>query len=186
MSGRIKRRSVAFEKMLARVCREAGARVRTNQLVRSLNVPNVSLNDGRRIEVIADALPFYGGMQVALDATLVSPLSRDAEPKYGSEDVDGAALAHARRQKEERTYRDIASSGRCGFITSGLEVGGRWAPAFQTFVSRLAKAKARSAPKLLQTGARHWWKQRWQSMLAAAAQTAFAESLTADVMGALH
>ena len=42
----------------------------------------------------------------------------------------------------------------------------------------------RSAPKLLQTGARHWWKQRWQSMLAVAAQTAFAESLTADVMGA--
>ena len=93
-------------------------------------------------------------------------------------------IAHARRQKEERTYRDIVTSGRCRFITCGLEVGGRWAPAFLTFVSRLAMAKARSAPKLLQTAARHWWKQRWQSMLAVAAQTAFAESLTADVMGA--
>ncbi len=69
------------------------------------------------------------------------------------------------------------------FLAQARQVGGRWAPALQTFLSKLAKAKARSAPRLLQTAARHWWRQRWQGMLAIAAQVAFAESLTADVMG---
>ncbi len=157
--------------------------MRRNTLVRDLNVPNVSLNDTRRIEVIADALPFHSGAQVALDATLVSPLSRTGEPRFHSDVVDGAVLEEARRKKEEDTYRDIASSGRCRFITCGMEVGGRWAHALQAFLSKLAKAKACTAPRLLQTAARHWWMQRWQGMLAIAAQVALAGSLTADVMG---
>ena len=51
------------------------------------------------------------------------------------------------------------------------------------FLRKLAKAKARSAPKLLQSAARHWWLQRWHGILAVAAQVAFAESLITDKMG---
>jgi len=48
----------------------------------------------------------------------------------------------------------------------------------------MAKAKARSAPKLLQNAARYWWQKRWSSMLATACQVALAESLVAEVMHA--
>lgn len=182
VSGRLKRRSVPMERMLARVCREGGARVRTNRRVRDLNVSGVPAWDNRRIEVVADGLPVCAGAQIALDATLVSPLSREGRPRLSSDTIDGAAVEDARRQKEEHTYRDIVSSGRCRFITCGMEIGGRFAPRFITFISRLAKAKARSAPRLLQTAARHWWKQRWISMLAVATHVSFAESLISDEM----
>eukprot|EP00972_Heterocapsa_arctica_P060164 8874430-Heterocapsa_arctica.AAC.1 len=62
---------------MARVCREGGARVRTNVLVRDLNVAGVRPDDGRRIEVIAEGIPLYGGAQLAIDTALVSPLGRD-------------------------------------------------------------------------------------------------------------
>ena len=181
-SGRLKRRSVPLERALARVCREAGARVRVNVLVRDLNVPGVLATDGRRIEVIADGLPIYGGGQIALDATIVSPLTRTGLPRCGSDDQDGGALAAAQRKKEEHTYRDIVQSRRCRFITCGMEVGGRWSPDFLTFLTRLAKAKARAAPRRLQTAAKHWWKQRWMGMLALASQASLSASLIDEVM----
>ena len=60
---------------VARVCREGGARVTTNMFVRDLDldVPNAA-RDGRRLEVVADVLPLFGGVQLAIDTTLVSPL----------------------------------------------------------------------------------------------------------------
>ena len=169
--------------MLARVCREGGARVRVNTCVRDLNVAGVSMSDNRRIEVIADALPIFAGSQSALDATLVSPLGREGQPRLARDTTDGAALQEAIRKKEEDTYADIVSSGRCHFVTCGLETGGRWAPKFRQFITRLAKSRARSAPPMLQAGARCWWAQRWIGMLAVAAHVALAASLVEETMG---
>ena len=45
-----------MERVLARVCREAGARVATNVFLRDLNL-DVPTEDGRRIEVVANGLP---------------------------------------------------------------------------------------------------------------------------------
>ena len=50
--------------------REAGATVALNVLVRDLNLDPVRQDD-RRIEVIANGLPLWGGAQVAVDTTLV-------------------------------------------------------------------------------------------------------------------
>ena len=58
--GRLKARGTPAEVCMARICREAGARVRENQLLRDLNVV-VQADDQRRIEVIANGLPFWGG-----------------------------------------------------------------------------------------------------------------------------
>ena len=65
--------SCARERAAARVCREAGATVACNVLVRDLNIHPERLAD-RRIEVIANGLPLWGGAQLAVDTTLVSPL----------------------------------------------------------------------------------------------------------------
>ena len=58
----------------ARVCREAGAIVATNILLRDLNVVAAHQNE-RRLEVIANGLPLWGGVQLAVDTTLVSQTS---------------------------------------------------------------------------------------------------------------
>ena len=86
---------------LAWVCREAGARVTTNTLVRDLDAPVDRLDD-RRIEFIADGLP-------PRNSDLARPV----------------ALLDARRQKE-RAYPELVRSSRCRLVVLGVEVGGRW------------------------------------------------------------
>ena len=51
-----------MERMLARVFRESGARVRFNAFLKDMNV-GVSATDDRRIEVLAQDLPCFGGSE---------------------------------------------------------------------------------------------------------------------------
>ena len=61
----------------ARICREAGGRATTNVLVRNLDLVGPDIADNRRLEVVADGLPLFGGAQLAIDTTLVSALRSD-------------------------------------------------------------------------------------------------------------
>ena len=99
------RRGFALESAAARICREAGGRVATNVYVRDLDLP-VPANDGRRLEVVVDGLPLYGGAQLAVDTTLVSALHCDGSARRGAAERDGVALDEARRRKE-RTYPEL-------------------------------------------------------------------------------
>ena len=67
----------AVENAAARICREAGGRVTTNVLVRDLDLAAPHVDDARRLEVVADGLPLFGGAQLAVDTTLVSALRAD-------------------------------------------------------------------------------------------------------------
>ena len=57
------RSGALLERAAARVCHEAGATVATNARVRDLNVVT-ERQDERRIEVIANELPLWGGCSV--------------------------------------------------------------------------------------------------------------------------
>ena len=57
----------------ARVCRKVGARVSTNVFVRDLDIV-FNVTDSRKLEVVADGLPLFGGAELAIDTTLVSAL----------------------------------------------------------------------------------------------------------------
>ena len=70
-----------LERAAARICKEAGARVTTNTRIIDLNIDHVDTQDDRRIEVIANGLPLWGGAQLAVDKTLVSPLTRAGQPR---------------------------------------------------------------------------------------------------------
>ena len=74
-SGFLKLRSRPLEKCWARVLRESGARVRENFMLRDAGIPSIDPADGRRIEVVATGLPLHAGVPLAIDATLVAPLS---------------------------------------------------------------------------------------------------------------
>ena len=94
--------ATAAESAAARICTEAGGRATTNMFIRDLDVAVPNALDGRRLEVVADGLPLFGGAQLAVDATLVSPLHADGSPHRHAADMDGAVLTTARRK--ERTY----------------------------------------------------------------------------------
>ena len=77
---------------LARVCREAGASVATNVRLADMNL-DVPMQDARRIEVVCHGLPPWHGEQLAVDATLVSPLGRDGQPRANANAHPGIVVA---------------------------------------------------------------------------------------------
>ena len=57
------RRAYVLENVAARICREAGGRVSTNVFVRDLDLMEPGVADGRRLEVVVNGLPLFGGSQ---------------------------------------------------------------------------------------------------------------------------
>ena len=99
-----------LESAAARVCREAGARVSTNVMMRDMDLLPLNRPDTRRLEVVADGLPLHHGAQLAIDTTMVSPLRRNGAPRPRSTTEDGASLETARARKERR-YGHFADAG---------------------------------------------------------------------------
>ena len=64
-AGMLGRRGYTLESIMARICREAGGRVR------DMDVQAPLAGDSRRLEAVVDGLPVRGGAQVAVDTTLV-------------------------------------------------------------------------------------------------------------------
>ena len=120
--------------------------------------------DGRRIEVLAQDLPLFGGVQLAADITLRSVLTCNGEPYPHAADVDGAVLVAARRDKEA-TYPELAASGRCKLVVVGIETGGRWNEEGVSLMRLLTKASAREAPRHLIRSTSLAWERRWTRML---------------------
>ena len=116
------------------------------------------------------------GEQLAVDATLVSPLGRD-EPQANADAHPGIVVAQATRRKQRQAYPELGRARRCRLVVFGLEVGGRWAPEAATFIRLLARARAAEVPTSLRAAARAAWVVRWNGILAVAAQRAFAASL---------
>ena len=90
----------------ARICREAGARVSMNVFVRDLDLLAPNVQDARRLEIVAEGLPLFGGAQLAVDTTLVSAHHCDGTARPGAAHIDGAALVVSRRRKE-RAYPEL-------------------------------------------------------------------------------
>ena len=175
-SGVLRTRGGPLERAAARVCREAGARVTTHTRLADLNVQHVQHIDDRRIEVIANGLALWGGAQLAVDATLVSPLTRAGEPRRRAGRFAGAALTDARKAKE-RAYPELLHNSRCRLVVLGIEVGGRWSEEAASFITSLARTKTRDTPAPLRHAAATSLISRWTAFLTHAAMTAFAASL---------
>ena len=121
--------------------------------------------------------PFLGGVQLAVDTTVVSALHANGEARRNAASRDGVALEAARLRKE-RTYPELtARGGRARLIVLGVEVGGRWSTETRSFLSRLAHDRARSERFLLRKRVEQAWRLRWGSLLSCAAAWAVAMSL---------
>jgi len=62
--------------MTGAVVSDARLHVMLHVALRDFNL-DVPAGDGRRIEVVANGLPILQGAQIAVDATIVSPVRRD-------------------------------------------------------------------------------------------------------------
>ena len=109
-------------------------------------------HDTRRLEVVADGLPLFGGTQLAIDTTLVSTLHCDGSARRGAAHRDGAALVAARRKKERIYPELIGPHARARLVVLAGEVGGRWSDETRSFLCQLARAKALSEPSILRQG----------------------------------
>jgi hypothetical protein len=171
-SGFLRVRSIPLERAVARICREAGGRVRTNVLLRDMNLP-CPPPDARAIEVLVSGVPLWHGAQIAIDATLVSPIHRNGEPRPRAASEPGVTLNQAARRKRTQTYPEFQSSTRCRLAVFGLEVGGRWSPE----AVHLARARARTEPTWARSTAAAAWALRWAALASIAAMRALAASL---------
>ena len=102
---------------------------------------NLFVRDNRRLEVVADGLPLFGGVQLAVDTTLVSAIQGDGQPQRGA--AEGWCGTKTRRK--ETTYPELGWRAR--LVVLALEVG--LVTASRTFVQLLAEARTRSEPLLM-------------------------------------
>ena len=82
----------------------------TNVMVRDLDLLVLNATDSRRLEVVVDGLPLFGGSQLAVDTTLVCSLHSDGSPYRGAADTDGVVFPRARRRRELR-YPELVGPG---------------------------------------------------------------------------
>ena len=115
----------------------------SNTRLADLNLAVDRLDD-RRLEVVANGLPLWGGAQLAVDATPVSPLDSAGRPRRRGGRTFGAALVEARLRKD-CAYPELLR-------VLALEVGGRWSEeaafliarwsAFLSFAAQLSFAES--------------------------------------------
>ena len=153
-SGVLGRRGFPLGSVVARVSRKAGARVRTNLMVRDSDLLPHDRVDTRRLEVVADGLSLRGGVQFATETTLVSPQARDGSAKrgtdrtdgvFGGQDVERAHLLRAAGPSWSSWLRRLRASRLRNLASSWLE-------------------RADSAPFLLQSNAKAGWLHRFAGL----------------------
>jgi hypothetical protein len=164
-----------MEKAVARVCREAGGRVRMNVRLADMNVA-VAAQDEREVEILVSGLPCFGGAQLAVDATLRCVCSADGSPRARAHWEDAAVLTDAIKDKAEH-YPELAGGGRCQLIVFPVEVGGRFGQSAVKFMRELAAAKARSVPAYLRRATAEALYSRWSRLVAVASASSWASSV---------
>ena len=138
---------------------EESAGVAVNVMVRDMDIAAPDPRDGRRLEIVVDGLPLFGGTQFAVDTTLVSALHCDGPPTVGARD-NGAALVRV-RQRKERIYPELVGRrARAWLVVLAGEVVGRWSEETRAFIRLLARARTRNETTLMRRRAEQAWRMR--------------------------
>ena len=143
-SGGLARRGFATESAVTPICRESGGCVATNRLIRDLDLAVPNPGDLRRIEVIVGGLWIFWGAQLAVDATMVSPVRADGLPSPGAAAQDGVPSP----QLVNANNGLILS---CQGATA-TETGGRWSLETHSFLRALAWDRARATTPTQESG----------------------------------
>ena len=116
------------------------------------------------------------GAQLAVDTTMVSALHCNGTAKRGAAHNEGVAISMAERRKERRYPELVGRRARARLVVLAVEVGGRWTPTTQHFITALARARARCEGLLLRRRAEQAWRLRWGALLSWTAARAVADT----------
>ena len=130
---------------------------------RGLSIPSVHRLDHRKIEVVANGFPLWGGCQLAVDTTLVSPLAREGQLRWRNGRYAGAALQDARHKERARCGRSMSFGRSCSRNWGALE--------------RRDLRRARQTPALLRRAVSAALLHRWLALLCHAASSVYTASL---------
>ena len=143
----------------------------SNKRVRPrLDLHAINNLDSRRLEVVVDGLSLFRGAQLAIDTTLVSPLSQNGTARPRCATVRGAALDPARTRKERR-YPELA---RARLVVLAGEIGGRFSSETAQFLRCLASDRVRSRPLILKGRIHAALIRRWSAVLGCSAARSYA------------
>ena len=123
-SGRLKLRSIPFEKMWARILREARGKVRERVFLSEVGLTGIDPADGRNIEIVVTSLPLAHGILVAIDATKNYPLHADGTAWAGAAHHPGVSFKRA-IQSKAAAYLELLDSNVMRLMVVVSEVGGR-------------------------------------------------------------
>ena len=127
-----------LEHVVARVSRAA-----RNVRVGGMNM-DVPITDARRVEVVANGLPWF--VQLAIDAMIVSSVTRTGLVRPGADTRPTAAVQDATRCKRRQTYPELEVAGCARLVVLGIEVGGCFSTETASFLLLLARHRAAGVP----------------------------------------
>jgi len=179
-SGAVQRRAASLERAFMGICVEARGRCRWKPLVRDLNFgpPGelLAAEDTRQLDFACFGLPVFGGMPLAVDATIVSPISAEGVPHAGCA-LDADEVFASAEAAIARDYGDVARGGRAALLCLASSVGGRWNGASRSLIRQLVEHHAREQPSVLRRSVELALTRRWWAVLSIARDEALAASL---------
>ena len=124
-------------------------------------------------------LPFEGGVPLAIDCTLVSPLDIAGRPHPGTTRLAGKALDEAEKTKK-RTYKELVDSPDLRLVVAAVEVGGRLHKSARQLLWSAAAFRARSEPPRLRAATCRAFHARWVILLSVVTQGSLAATLVEE------
>ena len=157
---------------------EVRATVALNVRLRDLNV-DAARQDERRIEVIANGLALWGGAQLAVDTTLVSPVTSAGAPRRSALPALHPLSRAKPRSAPTQSSDSLRDASLSSSLSSSVAAGALKLPPLSDF----SRASARAPPRLPPAVPVSAFAARWSALLSFAAARAFAASLLSLPLG---
>ena len=113
---------------------------------------------------MANGLSLRHGAQQAVDATIVSPVTRAGEAHPEADVHPGRAVDGAALRKRHQTYPELVRARRCRLVVVGVEVGGRFGAEATTWLRMLAGQRASDVQAAMRAAARAAWVALWSGL----------------------
>ena len=185
--GRLNARHSGMLAAWRQVLVEAGAAIpddRVERMLRRTHVP-VPAEDGRRLDIIAPGLNVAHGLPLFIDVTVLSPVSRNGQPRPGTSNRGGRLLEIA-DVDNQLTYEPVVDSGLGALYCLGCEVYGRWGKPCVDLVQAMVREKTRMLHPRIRRGTALGLQHRWWGILSISLQKAVAHAMLEDEGGDLY
>ena len=177
-AGRLNARHTCWNVAWRQVFSEAGSQVPDRNWERMLSRTHIRVppGDTRRLDLVVPGLSVAHGLPLFCDATCVFPIGVNGLARSGATNVDGGIVERAARDND-RTYREVTSSGLARLCCLGVEVYGRWSADVLELVPAMAWASADGLPQRVRAGTALALQRRWFGILGVAVQRALARGV---------